>query len=245
LIPSWIENVTLAVRQVIWPEIVQIQLMIDEEVVAVDAALAVVTVAVSTVERQVTWPVSVLQQTVEEVVVGDLGVIKDLEVTGPAITVAKLVTSLGIALSPVKVELVVEEAGPVPVITVAVKDTCLVNALTDALADLEAQEEEVAVVAVTATTVAMMVTLLAIVKLPDRKEEVVVVVVIEETATATDVDNQAMSEMTVLLMKARSRSLSHLYLSILLLSLNYIKKIRVFCLVTVILINLIPRYEFN
>lgn len=190
--------------------------MIDEEVVAVDAASAVVTVAVSTVERQVTWPVSVLQQTVEEVVVEDLEVIEDLEVTGPAITVAKLVTSLGIALSPVKVELVVEEAVPVPVITVAVKDTCLVNALTDALADLEAQEEEVAVVAVTATTVAMMVTSLAIVKLRDRREEVVV---IEETATATDVDNQAMSEMTVLLMKARSRSLSHLYLSILSFSL--------------------------
>lgn len=216
MIPSWIENVTLAVRQVIWPEIVQIQLMIDEEVVAVDAASAVVTVAVSTVERQVTWPVSVLQQTVEEVVVEDLEVIEDLEVTGPAITVAKLVTSLGIALSPVKVELVVVEAVPVPVITVAVKDTCLVNALTDALADLEAQEEEVAVVAVTATTVAMMVTSLAIVKLRDRREEVVV---IEETATATDVDNQAMSEMTVLLMKARSRSLSHLYLSILSFSL--------------------------
>lgn len=219
--------------------------MIDEEVVVVDAASAVVTVAVSTVERQVTWPVSVLQQTVEEVVVEDLEVIEDLEVTGPAITVARQVTSLGTVLSPVKVELVAEEvAAVVPVITVAVKDTCPVNALTDALEDLEAHEEEEAVVVVvTATTVAMMGTLLEIVKLQDRKEEVVVVVV-EETATATDVDNQAMSEMTVLLMKARSRSLSHLYLYSPSLSKLY-QKIRVFCLVTVILLNFIPMYEFN
>jgi len=219
--------------------------MIDEEVVVVDAASAVVTVAVSTVERQVTWPVSVLQQTVEEVVVEDLEVIEDLEVTGPAITVARQVTSLGTVLSPVKVELVAEEvAAVVPVITVAVKDTCPVNALTDALEDLEAHEEEEAVVVVvTATTVAMMGTLLEIVKLQDRKEEVVVVVA-EETATATDVDNQAMSEMTVLLMKARSRSLSHLYLYSPSLSKLY-QKIRVFCLVTVILLNFIPMYEFN
>jgi len=168
-------------------------------------------------------------------------------VTGPAITVARQVTSLGTVLSPVKVELVAEEvAAVVPVITVAVKDTCPVNALTDALEDLEAHEEEEAVVVVvTATTVAMMGTLLEIVKLQDRKEEVVVVVVVaEETATATDVDNQAMSEMTVLLMKARSRSLSHLYLYSPSLSKLY-QKIRVFCLVTVILLNFIPMYEFN
>jgi len=166
-------------------------------------------------------------------------------VTGPAITVARQVTSLGTVLSPVKVELVAEEvAAVVPVITVAVKDTCPVNALTDALEDLEAHEEEEAVVVVvTATTVAMMGTLLEIVKLQDRKEEVVVVVA-EETATATDVDNQAMSEMTVLLMKARSRSLSHLYLYSPSLSKLY-QKIRVFCLVTVILLNFIPMYEFN
>lgn len=165
--------------------------------------------------------------------------------TGPAITVARQVTSLGTVLSPVKVELVAEEvAAVVPVITVAVKDTCPVNALTDALEDLEAHEEEEAVVVVvTATTVAMMGTLLEIVKLQDRKEEVVVVVA-EETATATDVDNQAMSEMTVLLMKARSRSLSHLYLYSPSLSKLY-QKIRVFCLVTVILLNFIPMYEFN
>lgn len=164
--------------------------------------------------------------------------------TGPAITVARQVTSLGTVLSPVKVELVAEEvAAVVPVITVAVKDTCPVNALTDALEDLEAHEEEEAVVVVvTATTVAMMGTLLEIVKLQDRKEEVVVVA--EETATATDVDNQAMSEMTVLLMKARSRSLSHLYLYSPSLSKLY-QKIRVFCLVTVILLNFIPMYEFN
>lgn len=103
-------------------------------------------------ERQVTWPVSVLQQTVEEVVVEDLEVIEDLEVTGPAITVARQVTSLGTVLSPVKVELVAEEvAAVVPVITVAVKDTCPVNALTDALEDLEAHEEEEAVVVVVVT----------------------------------------------------------------------------------------------
>lgn len=93
------------------------------------------------------------------------------------------------------------------------------------------------------SAVAMMGTLLEIVKLQDRKEEVVVVVA-EETATATDVDNQAMSEMTVLLMKARSRSLSHLYLYSPSLSKLY-QKIRVFCLVTVILLNFIPMYEFN
>lgn len=199
-----IENVTRADRLVIWPENVRKE--ISDEVVAA----VVVTVAVITVVKLVTWLENAHKETLVVVEEDTEMMMAVILLKRPAITAEILAISRVTALSRVLVVVRPErEITPEPVITVAEMVTCPESVLTgveeEGTVVIAAEEAVVVAVVANATTVVARDTMPVIVMRHLDREETEVV-----TETATVVDSLDISEMTVLLTRFRSR-LSLLY----------------------------------